>query len=87
MSLRPRTGAWDDDVIIPPSFTDKEAIAQFPKGWHALKHYLRLVPAGVIHCFSVNPSMAPFRFSSHWYSSMFSSGCHVDVTVCLKGVA
>jgi alkyl hydroperoxide reductase subunit AhpC len=34
----------DDDVIIVPAVTDDEAKAKFPKGWKALKPYLRLTP-------------------------------------------
>jgi alkyl hydroperoxide reductase subunit AhpC len=33
-----------DDVLIPHSLTDEEAAERFPKGWHALKPYLRLTP-------------------------------------------
>ena len=33
-----------DDVIILPSITDEDARRRFPKGWHALKPYLRLTP-------------------------------------------
>jgi alkyl hydroperoxide reductase subunit AhpC len=33
-----------DDVIILPALTDTEARERFPKGWHALKPYLRLTP-------------------------------------------
>jgi alkyl hydroperoxide reductase subunit AhpC len=33
-----------DDVIIVPAVTDDEAKAKFPKGWKALKPYLRLTP-------------------------------------------
>lgn len=33
-----------DDVIILPSITDEEARRKFPRGWHALKPYLRLTP-------------------------------------------
>ncbi|WP_262031832.1 peroxiredoxin [Microvirga sp. Mcv34] len=32
------------DVIIAPSVSDEEAKARFPKGWHALKPYLRVTP-------------------------------------------
>ena len=37
---------WKDgeDVIIVPAVTDEEAKAKFPKGWKALKPYLRLTP-------------------------------------------
>jgi hypothetical protein len=31
-------------VLIPHSLTDEEATEHFPKGWHALKPYLRLTP-------------------------------------------
>jgi hypothetical protein len=31
-------------VIIVPSVTDDEAKQRFPKGWKALKPYLRIVP-------------------------------------------
>jgi alkyl hydroperoxide reductase subunit AhpC len=33
-----------EDVIIPPSVSDEQAKAQFPKGWKTLKPYLRIVP-------------------------------------------
>jgi len=33
-----------DDVIIVPAMTDDEAKTKFPKGWKALKPYLRLTP-------------------------------------------
>ena len=33
-----------EDVIIVPAVTDEEARAKFPKGWKALKPYLRLTP-------------------------------------------
>ena len=33
-----------EDVIIVPAVTDEEAKAKFPKGWRALKPYLRLTP-------------------------------------------
>ncbi len=33
-----------EDVIIVPSVTDEEAKKKFPKGWKALKPYLRLTP-------------------------------------------
>jgi alkyl hydroperoxide reductase subunit AhpC len=36
-----RTG---DDVIIVPSISDADATQRFPKGWKALKPYLRLTP-------------------------------------------
>ena len=32
-----------DDVIIVPSVSDEEARKKFPKGWKALKPYLRIV--------------------------------------------
>ena len=32
------------DVIIVPAVSDEEAKAKFPKGWKALKPYLRLTP-------------------------------------------
>jgi alkyl hydroperoxide reductase subunit AhpC len=37
---------WKDgqDVIIVPSLKDEEAAARFPKGWKALKPYLRVTP-------------------------------------------
>ena len=37
---------WKDgeDVIIMPSVSDDEAKGKFPKGWKALKPYLRLTP-------------------------------------------
>ena len=33
-----------EDVIIVPAVTDEEARAKFPRGWRALKPYLRLTP-------------------------------------------
>ena len=33
-----------DDVIIIPAVSDEEAKTKFPKGWKALKPYLRLTP-------------------------------------------
>ncbi len=33
-----------EDVIIVPAVTDEEARGKFPKGWRALKPYLRLTP-------------------------------------------
>ncbi len=33
-----------EDVIIVPAVSDKEARGKFPKGWKALKPYLRLTP-------------------------------------------
>ena len=33
-----------DDVIIVPAVSDEDAKAKFPKGWTALKPYLRLTP-------------------------------------------
>jgi hypothetical protein len=33
-----------EDVIIVPSVNDDDARAKFPKGWRALKSYLRLTP-------------------------------------------
>ncbi len=33
-----------EDVIIPPSVSDEQAKAKFPKGWKTLKPYLRIVP-------------------------------------------
>ena len=33
-----------EDVIIVPAVSDEEAKKQFPKGWRALKPYLRLTP-------------------------------------------
>ena len=33
-----------DDVIIVPSLCDEEAKKKFPRGWKALKPYLRMVP-------------------------------------------
>jgi alkyl hydroperoxide reductase subunit AhpC len=33
-----------EDVIIVPAVTDEEAKGKFPKGWNALKPYLRLAP-------------------------------------------
>jgi alkyl hydroperoxide reductase subunit AhpC len=37
---------WKDgeDVIIVPAITDDEAKDKFPKGWNALKPYLRVTP-------------------------------------------
>jgi alkyl hydroperoxide reductase subunit AhpC len=37
---------WKDgeDVIIAPAISDEEAKEKFPKGWKALKPYLRLTP-------------------------------------------
>jgi alkyl hydroperoxide reductase subunit AhpC len=37
---------WKDgeDVIIMPSVSDEDAKGRFPKGWKALKPYLRLTP-------------------------------------------
>jgi thioredoxin-dependent peroxiredoxin len=37
---------WKDgeDVIIMPSVSDDDAKAKFPKGWKAIKPYLRLTP-------------------------------------------
>jgi alkyl hydroperoxide reductase subunit AhpC len=32
-----------EDVIIPPSVSDEQAKQKFPKGWKALKPYLRIV--------------------------------------------
>jgi alkyl hydroperoxide reductase subunit AhpC len=33
-----------DDVIIVPSVSDDEAQEKFPKGWNAIKPYLRITP-------------------------------------------
>lgn len=33
-----------EDVIIPPSISDEDAKGKFPKGWKALKPYLRVTP-------------------------------------------
>ena len=33
-----------EDVIIPPSVSDDAAKQTYPKGWKALKHYLRIIP-------------------------------------------
>ena len=33
-----------DDVIIAPAVSDEDAKTKFPKGWKALKPYLRLTP-------------------------------------------
>ncbi len=33
-----------DDVIIVPALSDDDAKAKFPKGWKALKPYLRITP-------------------------------------------
>ena len=33
-----------DDVIIAPAISDEDAKSKFPKGWKALKPYLRLTP-------------------------------------------
>jgi len=37
---------WQDgeDVIIVPSLSDADAAGKFPKGWKALKPYLRVTP-------------------------------------------
>ena len=37
---------WKDgeDVIIMPSVSDDDAKGKFPKGWKAIKPYLRLTP-------------------------------------------
>src|SRR5579871_6894209 len=39
-------GNWKDgeDVIIVPSVSDADAKAKFPKGWKAIKPYLRVTP-------------------------------------------
>ena len=44
---RPRRPVdWKDgeDVIITTAVSDEDANAKFPKGWKALKPYLRLTP-------------------------------------------
>ena len=33
-----------EDVIIVPAVSDEEAKDKFPRGWRALKPYLRLTP-------------------------------------------
>jgi alkyl hydroperoxide reductase subunit AhpC len=33
-----------EDVIIPPSVSDEQAKQKYPKGWKALKSYLRIIP-------------------------------------------
>jgi thioredoxin-dependent peroxiredoxin len=33
-----------EDVIIPPSVSDDQAKEKYPKGWKALKPYLRIIP-------------------------------------------
>ena len=33
-----------DDVIIAPAISDEDAKSKFPKGWKALKPYLRVTP-------------------------------------------
>jgi alkyl hydroperoxide reductase subunit AhpC len=33
-----------DDVVIVPSLSDEDAKGRFPKGWRALKPYLRMTP-------------------------------------------
>lgn len=33
-----------EDVIIPPTISDEDAKGKFPKGWKALKPYLRVTP-------------------------------------------
>jgi thioredoxin-dependent peroxiredoxin len=33
-----------EDVIIPPSVSDDQAKQKYPKGWKALKPYLRIIP-------------------------------------------
>jgi alkyl hydroperoxide reductase subunit AhpC len=37
---------WEDgqDVIIVPSLSDEDAKEKFPKGWNAVKPYLRITP-------------------------------------------
>src|SRR6266699_1555941 len=40
----PVTWKQGEDVIIVPAVSDEEAKAKFPKGWKALKPYLRLTP-------------------------------------------
>jgi hypothetical protein len=37
---------WKDgeDVIIVPAVSDEDAKEKFPKGWKALKPYLRVTP-------------------------------------------
>ena len=40
----PVNWASGEDVIIIPAVTDEEAKERFPKGWKALKPYLRLTP-------------------------------------------
>src|SRR4029078_4916039 len=39
-------GNWKEgeDVIIVPAISDEDAKAKFPKGWKALKPYLRITP-------------------------------------------
>ncbi|MGH7896160.1 MAG: peroxidase, partial [Candidatus Binatia bacterium] len=33
-----------DDCVIVPSVSDADAKAKFPKGWKALRPYLRMTP-------------------------------------------
>ena len=33
-----------DDVIIVPAVSDEDAKKKFPKGWKAIKPYLRVTP-------------------------------------------
>ena len=33
-----------DDVVISPAVSDEDAKTRFPKGWRALRPYLRLTP-------------------------------------------
>ena len=45
--MTPRTPVnWSkgEDAIIAPSLSDDEAKSRYPKGWTALKSYLRLTP-------------------------------------------
>ena len=37
---------WKDgeDVIIVPALSDEDAKGKFPKGWNAVKPYLRITP-------------------------------------------
>jgi thioredoxin-dependent peroxiredoxin len=40
----PANWKYGDDCIIPPAVSDEEAKSKFPKGWKALKPYLRVTP-------------------------------------------
>jgi alkyl hydroperoxide reductase subunit AhpC len=36
-----------EDVIIPPSVSDEDARAKYPRGWKTVKPYLRIIPQPV----------------------------------------